>query len=240
MSDQFPPAPPPPPPPPPPQQPYQQPQQPQYAYAQQAPAVKTGMSGGLKALLIIGGILAGLGVLTIGGLIVVGAFVANEAEQIVNTAASDLDEDLDELEEDENPFASDDEDEDTDVGSSFDDEEADLGTWCGTVDEFDAFTRASTEGTSPAEVEEKIVVVDEMITIVRDTAPTDLSADVDEVLVPYEATVAFMESVDFDTSQLSAEDQQELNELFRDALPSMLAVQQACSPEGFSVFESDD
>lgn len=255
MSDQFPPAPPPPPPPPPPQQPYQHPQQQpqpqqhaqtQYGYAQQPPPVKTGMSGGLKALLIIGAILAGLGVLTFGGLIVVGALVANEAEEIVNTAASDLDEDLDDLEEDENPFASDGEDEDEDedtggskFGSSSDDEEVDLVTWCGTVDEFDAFTRASSAGFSEAQITEKILTVDEMIDVVRDTAPSEFEGETEEILVPFEETVALFESVDFDASQITADDQAALNESFEDALPSVIAVRQACLDEGVSVFENN-
>lgn len=201
------------------------------------------MSGGLKALLIIGAILAGLGVLTFGGLIVVGALVANEAEEIVNTAASDLDEDLGDLEEDENPFASDGEDEDEDTGgskfgSSSDDEEVDLVTWCGTVDEFDAFTRASSAGFSEAQITEKILTVDEMIDIVRDTAPGDFESEVEDILLPFEETVALFESVDFEASQITAEDQAAINETFDAAGPSVLTVRQACLDEGVSVFEN--
>lgn len=237
MSDQFPPAPPPPPPPPPPQQPqhgYQQQAHPQQGYGQPyaPPPVKTGMSGGVKALLIALGIFFGLGVLAFAGFLVVGAVVVNEANDIVKTASSDLDEDLSDLAEDEDEpsFSFDEEDED----------EVDLATWCSTVDDFDAFTRASTAGFTADQVTDKILTVDEMIDEVRDTGPSDLETEIDEVLVPFEETVALFESVDFDATQITAEDQEELNESFEAALPSVISVRQTCLDEGISVFENND
>lgn len=205
------------------------------------PPVKTGMSGGLKALLIVVGIFAGLGVLAVGGFLVVGAIVVNEANEIVNTAASDLE---DAAGDEDDPFgSSDDEDEeDDDDGGTFGssrDEEADLASWCSTVDEFDAFARASTAGFGVEEMTDKILTIDEMIDEVRDTAPADLASETEEVLLPFEETVAVFEAVDFDPRQVTAEDQATLNEAFEDALPAVIAVRQACLDEGISVFESD-
>lgn len=214
------------------------------------PPVKTGMSGGLKALLIVIGIFTGLGVLAVGGFLVVGALVVNEANEIANTAASELEEDLDDLEDaaddsnsgddGDDPFGSSDDEEEDDGGfGSSSDDEADLASWCSTVDEFDAFARASTEGFGVEEMTDKILTIDEMIDEVRDTAPSEMASDTEEVLLPFEETVAIFESVDFDPRQVTAEDQAALNEAFEDALPAVIAVRQACLDEGISVFESD-
>ena len=226
MSDQFPPAPPPPPPPPP-QQPYQQgyqqPQQPQQQYGY-APPAKTGMSGGVKALLIILGIFMGLGVLGFAGLLVVGALVANEAEEIVNTAASDFESDLEE---------------DSGFNSSFDDEE-DLAAWCDTVDEFDALARASTDGFTEAELTDKILTIEELGEEVDATTPAEFEDEIDDILAPFEGVVAAFRAVDFDATQITAEDNAAFQEGLEDALPSVLVVRQACLDEGISVFEKTD
>ena len=252
MSDQFPPAPPPPPPPPP-QQPYQQPQyqqppqqpqpyqqqphQPQYGYGQQVPPVKTGMSGGLKALLIIVGIFAGLGVLTVAGLIVVGAVVANEAEEIVNTAASDLDSELDDLEDDSALF--DEDEDDSSFESSFDDEE-DLASWCADVDEFDALARSSTDGFTEDDLTDKILTMEEMMEEIDATTPADLEDETADILAPFEGVVAAFRAVDFDATQITAEDNAAFQQGLEDALPSVLVVRQACLAEGISAFEKTD
>ena len=232
MSDQFPPAPPPPPPPPP-QQPYQQPQypqqpqQPQYGYGQPVPPVKTGMSGGLKALLIIVGIFAGLGVLTVAGLIVLGAVVANEADEIVNTAASDLDAELDDLEDDSS------------FESSFDDEE-DLASWCSSVDEFDALARSSTDGFTEDDLTDKILTMEEMIEEIDATTPADLVDETADILAPFQGVVAAFRAVDFDATQITAEDNAAFQQGLEDALPSVLVVRQACLDEGISALEKTD
>jgi hypothetical protein len=172
-----------------------------------------------KTLFIVLGVLLGLCVLGSAGAFIGLVLVGNAAEDTL----SDIESDLSDFEDTIPDF----------------DEEADLATWCSEVDFFDEFAEDNSNATTPDEVEDKVDELESLMATIEDTVPSDLEDATARMLVPYEETIEAFRDVDFDVSQLSSSDQQALNNEFQQALPAMLEIQNACRPEGITVFEAN-